>query len=224
CRLAIAARKSGTVTITSLEDGTLTKSLEFGSRDLVGLSVLHDNRILSCDDIGNVKIANMECDSIMTSWKVGDSIRGFSCNLEQFACGGKEQDLKLWDISNQSIIFQGKNVPVDKLSMRKPICINTISMHNDNRNLIATGTAYHEIRLYDTRRGRRPVNDVQVSDNAITAMTMGSSGQSYNIFAADAAGILQQYDLRKNLSVVGRYRGPTASIRSIHVHANNGLM
>ena len=63
------------------------------------------------------------------------------------ATGGKENDLKVWDINNlgtkKEPLFRAKNLPDNWIQLREPVwvmCVNFLDPHR-----IVVGTAYHQV-------------------------------------------------------------------------------
>ncbi len=44
------------------------------------------------------------------------------------ACGGRENDLAVWDIEKQATVFSAKNVKHDKLNLRVPVWITGVQV------------------------------------------------------------------------------------------------
>jgi len=64
------------------------------------------------------------------------------------ATGGKENDLKVWDLqgADRTVpLFQARNVKNTKLDLRVPITINDIHFLNAEGTRLVTGTAYHQV-------------------------------------------------------------------------------
>jgi ribosome biogenesis protein NSA1 len=62
------------------------------------------------------------------------------------ATGGKENDLKLWDIASQKPdvpSFRAKNMPDNWVGLREPVWIKCIDFIDENR--VAVGTAHHQV-------------------------------------------------------------------------------
>lgn len=61
---------------------------------------------------GDVKLwtSKKETSSLLETKKSIDRMRHFDFNSPIIATGGKNNDLKLWDINEQECIFQAKNV------------------------------------------------------------------------------------------------------------------
>jgi ribosome biogenesis protein NSA1 len=137
--------------------------------------------------------------------------------------------LTLVDVNNQKTIFQAKNVRHNTLDLRVPVWIRDIRFFLDSSKLI-TGTGHHQIRVYDIRTQRRPVLDYTVGEHPINVIlpvpSQGTVGPAnpktvsfdYTVLCADTVGNIVQTDLRKVGHVVGKYRGPTGSIRGLDVH------
>lgn len=61
------------------------------------------------------------------------------------ATGGKENDLKIWDVnqSGAEAVFKAKNVADNWMQLREPVWIMSIDFVD--RNKVAIGTAYHQV-------------------------------------------------------------------------------
>ncbi|KAK4469141.1 hypothetical protein MN116_006724 [Schistosoma mekongi] len=78
----------------------------------------------------------------------------------QVATGGKESNLRVWDINNhKEPIFTAKNVRSSVLELSVPIWIADVSfVPKSNGKLVLTASRYGELDIYDLRCGqRRPV-------------------------------------------------------------------
>ena len=111
---------------------------------------------------------------------------------------------------------------------------DSITSHVDGSSrvlddLLVTGTAYKQVKVYDIRTQRRPIlsspsffkykssSQTQILHHRITALCQINSNQ---IMVGDTAGYMHIMDLRKltNKSAVGRFVGPCGSIRKIIKH------
>lgn len=134
-----------------------------------------------------------------------------------FACGGKEHLLKIWDLETQTQSFKEKNVPHDMLNLRQQVWITSLAwVPGSGGHEVVTGTAYHQVRHYDTRLQKRPLFNVEVSDHAITCVDVSHDGRY--LLVGDGGGRLQQLDLRKNARMVHVYHGMGGSVRGIESH------
>lgn len=150
-----------------------------------------------------------------------------------FAIGGKECDLKLFDISRAisttttsafetiAPIWKAKNVPNDSLSLRVPIWITDVKLRfphgihgaaTASGTELITGTAYRQVRVYDTKAKRQPVLNIEnCSDYRISSIQPTLDGQY--VYVGDASGGLTLYDFRTTRRV-STLKGSTGSIRS----------
>ncbi|VEL19172.1 unnamed protein product [Protopolystoma xenopodis] len=77
--------------------------------------------------------------------------------VNRVATGGRNNNLKVWDLANPSIpLFSAKNVRPSTLQLEAPIWISDLSFcPGSNGNLIITSSRYAEINLFDLRSGQR---------------------------------------------------------------------
>lgn len=134
------------------------------------------------------------------------------------ATGGKDNLLSLWDVEKQCSIFKAKNVPADNLDMQVPIWVKDMHFVNSSvtsGKTIVTGTAYHHVRLYDTKAKRQPVLSIEYGEYPITQMCLTPDGN--RVITCDTTGDVNSFDLR-TLKHSGRYVGPAGSVRGIACH------
>lgn len=69
----------------------------------------------------------------------------FSTSEVLVATGGKENDLKIWDVNSTNVepLFKAKNVADNWMQLREAIWIMSIDFIAENR--VAIGTAYHQV-------------------------------------------------------------------------------
>ena len=163
--------------------------------------------------------------SPLTSFSLGDHIaRMRLCPLPSstlVASGGKEQLVRLHDLSTQQCTFKAKNVPHNKLNLRIPVhTTDLVWLPNSDTQLIE-GTAHHAVRLYDVRAGKQPVMDASVGEHAVTSLAVGGDGLHF--FAADVTGRVVNVDRRK-AAVVSAYHGIGGSVRSIVLSADDSQL
>jgi ribosome biogenesis protein NSA1 len=94
-----------------------------------------------------------------------------SSNL--FATGGKENDLKVWNLSSNAKdpVFRAKNVADNWIQLREPVCITAIDFIDQNR--VVVGTAFHQIRVYDIKSGiRRPMFNLTFGQHPISTISI----------------------------------------------------
>ncbi|OQS07003.1 hypothetical protein THRCLA_00978 [Thraustotheca clavata] len=214
----VVARANGKVDSLAT-DGTETP-WSFTSEGIpVGMGVLPDfGSIVRCNVNGNVEVVHpLNIKPKPQSFSVGHDIqvlRVDPLNSNVIAIGGNERDANLWDLETQQAIFKAKNVTHDNLDMRVPVWVKAISFlpPSEGQRLVV-GTAYHQIRIYDTKTKRRPVQEVSFGDLPITSMAVHEN----RVIFGDTAGNINALDLR-TLKHLGRYAGSVGSIRDIAIH------
>ncbi|SPQ96623.1 Ribosome biogenesis protein NSA1 [Plasmodiophora brassicae] len=213
----VAALKNGHVVSRAIESGDILGDYHFaGARDLTGVAGLPNRRIVACDASGCAAVFDLQSpDVAVAEFRLGNNTQALASCGVHIACGGREQDLSVLDAETQASVFRARNVPNTKLSLRVPVWIKAVTFVGGNADIIATGTAHHQVRLYDTRRGRRPVGDREIGENAVTVVASSTDGNF--VFAGDGAGILLQLDRRKDLQQCGRFVGNSGGIRAIDV-------
>jgi ribosome biogenesis protein NSA1 len=143
-----------------------------------------------------------------------------------FACGGKEHMLKLWDLSASQgpvNVWKEKNVAHDMLNLRQQVWITDLAfVPNSGGAELVTGTAWHQVRSYDTRASKKALYSVEVGDHAITCIDVSADGRF--IIAGDGSGRLQQLDRRMGGRMVHVYRGMGGSVRGIQAHESSPML
>eukprot|EP01087_Luapelamoeba_hula_P024019 TRINITY_DN899_c0_g1_i1.p1 TRINITY_DN899_c0_g1~~TRINITY_DN899_c0_g1_i1.p1 ORF type:complete len:475 (-),score=128.10 TRINITY_DN899_c0_g1_i1:453-1877(-) len=133
-----------------------------------------------------------------------------------FAWGGKENELKIWDIETQTTTWQSKNVRHDFLDMRVPVWVKAIDYIPEEPHKVVIGTALGQLRIYDIRSTRRrPVVDTTITENPITCLRVNPNGRC--VAAGNVTGRLVEAELRMG-RVSGSFKGAAGSISGIYYH------
>eukprot|EP00752_Nemacystus_decipiens_P004158 g3804.t1 len=198
------------------------------------------SRILTCNSEGEVEISSagaddgLGIDAKTTRFSVRGPISaaitvgtGGSGSGLALAAGGKENDLKAWDVSTGQCTWKAKNVPHDFLDMRQPVWVTALcslaaleSNGGDGGGgtglqPIVAGTAHRQVRLYDARAQKRPTHSVDADEHGITTMAVAPGGKE--VVVADTAGLVRVLDLRK-MKWGRRFEGPAGSVRGLAFH------
>ncbi|GAB5354613.1 hypothetical protein AAMO2058_000134100 [Amorphochlora amoebiformis] len=216
-----AALRSGEVECRALADGELLETMGFKikSSGCAGLGYLGEGRMAACGRKGLVQIFSPEEKEYSESdtIQVGQDIRAMEISTESqgkiLATGGNEELLKLWDIKTKKTVFKARNVKPDMLDLRYPVHVAVIRFvpgHGYKR--VLSGTAHHQVRLYDIKSGRRPVWSVNHCENAIRALVALSDGNS--LIFGDGAGESFHVDIRTS-RVIGKFKGVGGAITSL---------
>jgi ribosome biogenesis protein NSA1 len=180
---------------------TLTQTTRFASLEF---SLRHE-QLISCTVAGMLAIGQLAQgtpNAISLKSPVG-TLRLEPRSQAQVAYGGKENDVRLFDLEAKQHSWTAKNLANDFLDMRQPVWVNDLQFVCEAPHQIALVTAYHQVRLYDTKAQRRPVINQLVGELPLTALVLKSSS---NLIFGDTQGNITEFDLR-NCKVVGTYKG-----------------
>ncbi|XP_070577591.1 WD repeat-containing protein 74-like [Ptychodera flava] len=217
--------RNGVVKTFDLEAGEYTKEDDCsgGQGSFKGIAKI-DDHLITCTESG-----------LLTVWKddpeqnieinVGENICKMRQNPDKknlLATGGKENDLKIWDLENYSEpIFKAKNVRNDFLDLRVPVWVCDMQFLPESSKIV-TCTGHHHVRLYDpSTPQRRPVLSVEFDEYPLMALSLVPGANS--VIVGNSQGRMGKIDLRKGL-VQKAFKGFAGSIRSIQCHQTKPLV
>ena len=160
------------------------------------------------------KIGEVEAGSHVESFEVDKSGRFF-------ATGGRENNLKLFDIEKQESVFLARSPKPNELGIWDKPWISSLLFVDESSNLVLCGTANHQLRMYDARVKRRPVFELEWGENKITSLCLETSGQS--VWCGNAIGRIFMLDLKMK-SMNGSLKGTMGSVRSLCRHPTKPLL
>ncbi|KAF0752328.1 hypothetical protein AaE_006081 [Aphanomyces astaci] len=219
----VVARTNGDVDCVGVHGGSPWSFTREGSP--VGMGVIAEyGSIVRCNTTGHVEVVHpLHVKPNPPSFNVGNDIQTLRVNpfaSNVIGIGGKERDANLWDLQTQQAIFKAKNITHDNLDMRVPVWVKamtflppTSAAGGSEGHRLVVGTAYHQIRIYDTSAKRRPVSETSFGDLPITAVLV----QGNRVIFGDTAGNVNAIDMR-TFKHLGRYHGPVGSIRDLALH------
>jgi len=150
-------------------------------------------------------------------FKVGGNLgrmRPNPANKRVIATGGKDNNLKTWNIETKQCLFNAKNVKPDALQLAIPISVSDIAFHSDDE--ISTCTRHGYVRLYDLRSGqRRPVVNFHMQDQAFTCMA--TTNLQRQVLVGSSTGDLHLIDLRSmpKRASLGKFKGFAGAVKSV---------
>jgi len=223
----LVAQKNGQINVFSTVQEAYTPLFEAsyeGRSEMKSIQMSKNGTIVTADQSGHVRLwtADGECSS--SKIEAGNNLQCLEIDPLEIgvaATGGRENQLKLWDLEKGEALFTAKNVRDTGLSLRVPVWITNVCFVNDSKQ-ICTTTGYHQIRLYDPKAQRKPVQDFKWADNPITALS--TCHRDGHIIAGDNRGNLALFDLRSKIRPIQKYRGFAGSIRSIYAHPTEPFM
>jgi len=168
---------------------------------------------------------------------------------KRIAVGGRERSVTLTHAETGKNLWKAKSLPPNpqtllqqptwSTAMQFLSLTDTAPVH-ESSNLLAIGTAYKQLQIYDMRVNavqRRPIaytpewdsTKSNLLNHRVTSLCQLDSNQ---ILVGDSAGYMNTIDLRKlsnkhgrSLSAsVGRFCGPSGSVRQILKHGNQPII
>lgn len=197
-----------------------TLNVQAGDGPIKGLEVVRDG-LVTCSQSGAFRVWKHCSEEAHFQMEVGPDIFRMRQNPfsdQIFATGGKENELKLWDLNSSSAsnVFVAKNVRNDHLDLRVPVWVTDFRFWEDSK--IVVGTGYSKIRVYDTKCGqRRPVVDISFDEYPLTCVSLGGDRSPNSILVGNTHGRVALFDLRKQ-RLVHAFKGFSGSVRAIEVH------
>ncbi|CAH3150137.1 unnamed protein product [Porites lobata] len=191
------------------------KSFPINDKKLKGL-FKWENSFVTCVESGLLQI--WRDNDNLTDVRVGANVSTVHQNPLcpfQIGTGGQKNDLKLWDLSRpEEAVFKAKNVPNDFLDLQVPVWVTDIGFLPGQglSSRIAVGTAYHQIRLYDTKTQRRPVLSFDFDEHPVSALAVTDNENI--VIVGNTVGTMGRIDLRKG-QLQGHYKGFAGGIRCI---------
>nr|KAJ3419060.1 WD repeat-containing protein 74 [Polyrhizophydium stewartii] len=111
-------------------------------------------------------------------------------------------------------LWEAKNVRNDFLDMRVPVWITTIEwLSTETYTRLVTGTGHHQVRVFDTKKQRRPILDVSVGDHPVRAMAVNAS--KTEVLLADTTGQMVSISIDTG-KVTGKFLGIAGAVAQIH--------
>lgn len=178
--------------------------------------------LAACNAAGEVHMAGAKTGAAFGQFSVGGPVDAVCCRGKMMATGGRENDVKLWDLTTQECTWRAKNVPMDyKLQLRIPVWVSAIDglqTEKEDPDLckLLAGTSHKHLRIYDARAKRRPSHSVNYGDYRITNVRTARDGTT--VLVGDVSGAVTSVDLRNMRKVVRKYGGGAGSVRDIALH------
>lgn len=210
--------KNRTVTVWNSATLTFSDSFTLGTEDskLRGVRLLNSDYV-SCVDTGLVRL--WKDGEVETEINAGKDVFTFEQNPSErnlFATGGKENELKIWDIElTENPKFTAKNVRNDWLNLRVPVWV-TCARFLPKSEKIFTATGHHQVRMYDMKAQRRPVLDLSFDEYPITALSLCPKNEN-EVVVGNTVGKLAVLDVRKGRPVQV-FKGLAGAIRAVEHH------
>ncbi|KAJ6646477.1 WD repeat-containing protein 74 [Pseudolycoriella hygida] len=188
-----------------------SSTIEMDDGPIVGVC-RYDDKIIAGLATGKVQISERNKVFLQT----GDDLsRMRQCkeNKRMIATGGKgrQNNLKVWNLETNTKVFSSKNLPNDYLELEVPVWDSDLMFFD--AHTLATCSRYGYVRMYDTRKQRRPVLEYVNSKEQIV---YGCATAHQNLlFVGSASGIVRAFDSRRMKTILHTYKGFTGSVTDI---------
>ncbi|EDW00581.1 WD repeat-containing protein 74 [Drosophila grimshawi] len=205
-----------------INGGVSTRNVNFTAAPIVGLARYNNNLIAG---IGNGQIQSLSLDHgdeeteavIIQTGDQMDHLRQCSTATNIIATGGKarQNNLKVYDLSaDGKQIFNSKNLPNDYLQLEVPVWDSDIGFV-DGPSVLATCSRHGYVRLYDTRKQRRPVTHFASEEHGMSFAALVARGNY--IYTGTTMGALKAFDTRCMKTHCHTYKGFTGGISDLHL-------
>lgn len=212
----IVGRANKFIKIYDASDSQFTSTIELDGV-IIGAG-RYDGKIIAGLASGKVQIFQEKKECLETGDHMS-RMRQCKENKKLIATGGKgrQNNLKVWDLETKTKVFTSKNLPNDYLELEVPVWDSDLVFLDANN--LATCSRYGYLRVYDTRKQRRPVLEYVNSKEQIVYGC--ATAHQNTLFVGSASGIVRAYDTRKMKTILHTYKGFTGSVTDI-VTDNSG--
>ncbi|XP_075214711.1 WD repeat domain 74 lethal (2) k09848 [Lycorma delicatula] len=197
---------------------SFVKELKGGEGSLKGISK-YFGKLLTGVESGEIKVWDVS-KKVKTENNVSinagpclERMRHSAVNVHCVATGGKENDLKLWDLEKGTSTFTAKNVRPDELQLRVPVWVSDIAFLPESPK-VAISSRHGFVRLYDPNSSfRRPVVNVHVPDQSLTCIA--AAPRDGHVVVGSGTGHMFLVDLRNKGILLNHYKGFVGGIKQI---------
>ena len=135
---------------------------------------------------------------------------------------------------SQKVLFAARNVKNDHLDLRPPIWITKVEFLDNKISgeyQFITTTKYGQLRMYDTKHGKRPKKDYPLCQKSIITLSF-TNGDQEDIIISDTHGLVAKYSLEKvdqkafktHSASAGTIQKPVAKLLGKYTGGNTGAV
>ncbi|KAH9245917.1 hypothetical protein BASA81_016557 [Batrachochytrium salamandrivorans] len=222
--VAVALKNASLKMWDGVEFTQVASSLNNGSRIRSLLSTAGGSRVVSLAEDGSVQVRKWPDagEVSLDTTKLVKCLDGAGINGTSVAFGGKDVDLKIWDLETQQYTFQARNVPNNFLDLAVPIWITDVGFaRTSGSSVLFTSTAFNQIRAYDQRQ-RKPIKDISMVkfkddgfNHHLNCLRVTPEDQ---VVVADIHGDVTLVDVLNTGRMVARYKGSKGSVRALDIN------
>ncbi|CAD7012957.1 unnamed protein product [Ceratitis capitata] len=210
-------RAKENVHIHSLRSDKVERIINLNYAPVVGLARFNDYLVagFSNGQVQRVPLEDKsETECIVNSGDDMAHLRQCPSDRNLVATGGKgrQNNLKIFDMAaDGKQVFTSKNLPNDYLQLEVPVWDSDVGFI-DSPHTLATCSRYGYVRVYDTRKQRRPVQCYATEDQ-MSFSTLVTHGNY--IYTGTTMGVMKAFDIRRMQSFVHTYKGFTGAISDV---------
>lgn len=198
----VVGRKSGEVDIINDRSKQMREHLPALREEMIGMA-LCDGKMARLLKSGKVMVeqSTFKADGNLPSHITAQGVLA--------AIGSKNTTVQVYDIPQCKQVWQAKNLKKTGDGANSELPIYDTKCQWLGEGLLATCTAFNEVRVYDIRTGKKPVRNTQLnkdSENCYYPLyAITSSRDSRYIFTGDSIGHIYKLDLG-DLRILGKAR------------------
>ncbi|XP_065199689.1 WD repeat-containing protein 74 [Planococcus citri] len=206
------------------EEFTINCSIPDGN---IGGFFKNDETLFLALKSGSIKSLKYPFDeeNLIEEFNVGKDVEKMKRSITKsniVAVGGKDNDLKLYDLNTRQTTFIAKNIKPDELQIQAPVWVSDMTFFPDSDKIINC-SRHGYVRLYDPLLPqRRPVINVQQPEEVFTCISRTPNDQQ--VLVGSGYGNLMLVDLRNKNAFAGKYKGFTGAVKSIACPSNQSLV
>uniref|UniRef100_A0A1I8NZ00 WD repeat-containing protein 74 n=1 Tax=Stomoxys calcitrans TaxID=35570 RepID=A0A1I8NZ00_STOCA len=228
----LIGRAKSMAQVHSVRTDQIQYTIDFEESPIVGLARF-ENRVVAGFGNGHMRCLALNEEGDIDADqpklildKVGDHmdhLRQCPSNPNIVAIGGKgrQNNLKVFDMAVEGKqLFSSKNLPNDYLQLEVPVWDSDVGFF-DSPHTLATCSRYGYVRVYDTRKQRRPVQCYSTEDQ-MSFTTLAANGNY--IYTGTTTGAMKAFDIRRMKTFVHTYKGFTGGISDVYLDATGKFL
>ncbi len=230
----VVAHKSGTVRVLR-SSGAPALSVSGFAGPLAGAAALSDGTLLCLTAEGSAHVLDIPAETESTTTttvsvegtqaalQVERPVESFDVSGSLLAIGGKENRLRVWDLTTKQKVFEARNPPDDWLCLKVPMWISGLKFlprTADAPARIAIVTRNRDVQVFELspEADRRPVWKAVVGDDPLNCVAVSPDGTQ--LYCGSSTGFVYVLDAATG-GVIGRMTPSCAgSVRDIACFGN----
>ncbi|XP_017476234.1 PREDICTED: WD repeat-containing protein 74 [Rhagoletis zephyria] len=222
CSEILIGRAKQNAQLHSLHTDKIERTIDFKFAPVVGLARFDEYLVagFSNGQVQRISLENSsESEFVVSSGDDMVHLRQCPTSPNLVATGGKgrKNNLKIFDMAaDGKQLFSSKNLPNDYLQLEVPVWDSDVGFI-DSPHILATCSRYGYVRVYDTRKQRRPVQCF-ATEEQMSFATLTAHGNY--IYTGTTMGAMKAFDIRRMKTFVHTYKGFTGAISDVSLDSS----